>query len=79
MFLVVGLLGHAAHLWYTHARRRQRPAMGARGHAPPLGAAPLLQIVLAQALAFMGDAGGVGSAAGWGPCSCLSATSGAPC
>ena len=58
-FLVVGLLGHAAHLWYTHARRQQRLAMGLGGMLLLLGAAPLLQIVLAQALAFMGDAGGV--------------------
>ena len=58
-FLVVGLLGHAAHLWYTHARRQQRLALGLGGMLLLLGAAPLLQIVLAQALAFMGDAGGV--------------------
>lgn len=58
-FLVVGLLGHAAHLWYTHARRQQRLAMGLGGMLLLLGAAPLLQIVLPQALVFMGDAGGV--------------------
>jgi DNA segregation ATPase FtsK/SpoIIIE, S-DNA-T family len=58
-FLVVGLLGHAAHLCYTHAQRQQRLALGWGGMLLLLGAAPLLQIVLAQALAFMGDAGGV--------------------
>jgi S-DNA-T family DNA segregation ATPase FtsK/SpoIIIE len=58
-FLVVGLLGHAAHLWYTHARRQQRLAMGMGGLLLLLGAAPLLQIGLARALAFMGDAGGL--------------------
>jgi S-DNA-T family DNA segregation ATPase FtsK/SpoIIIE len=58
-FLVVGLLGHAAHLCYTHARRQQRLALGLGGMLLLLGAAPLLQIGLAQARAFMGDAGGV--------------------
>ena len=58
-FLVVGLLGHAAHLWYTRARRQQLLALGLGGTLLLLGAAPLLQISLAQALAFMGDAGGV--------------------
>lgn len=58
-FLVVGLLGHAAHLWYIHARRQQRLALGLGGMLLLLGTAPLLQIVLARALAFMGDAGGV--------------------
>ena len=58
-FLVVGLLGHAAHLWYTHARCQQRLALGLGGMLLLLGTAPLLQIVLARALAFMGDAGGV--------------------
>ena len=58
-FLVVGLLGHAAHLWYTRARRQQLLALGLGGTLLLLGAAPLLHISLAQALAFMGDAGGV--------------------
>jgi S-DNA-T family DNA segregation ATPase FtsK/SpoIIIE len=56
---VVGLLGHAAHLWYTHARRQQRLALGLGGMLLLLGAAPLLHIILAQAFAGMGDAGGV--------------------
>ena len=58
-FLVVGLLGHAAHLWYTCARRRQLLALGLGGILLLLGTAPLLQFSLAQAFAFMGDAGGV--------------------
>jgi S-DNA-T family DNA segregation ATPase FtsK/SpoIIIE len=58
-FLLVGLLGHAAYLWYTHARRQQRLAMGLGGLLLLLGTAPLLDIGLAPALAFMGDAGGL--------------------
>jgi S-DNA-T family DNA segregation ATPase FtsK/SpoIIIE len=57
-FLVVGLLGQAAHLWYTRARRQQLLALGLGGTLLVLGAAPLLHLSLAQALAFMGDAGG---------------------
>ena len=58
-FLVVGLLGHAAHLWYIRAQRQQVLALGLGGSLLILGATPLLQISLAQALAFMGDAGGM--------------------
>jgi DNA segregation ATPase FtsK/SpoIIIE, S-DNA-T family len=58
-FLVVGLLGHAAYLWCTHAGRQQRLAMGLGGLLMLVGTAPCLQIGLTQALAFMGDAGGM--------------------
>jgi S-DNA-T family DNA segregation ATPase FtsK/SpoIIIE len=57
-FLVVGLLGRAAYLWGTHARRQQRLRLGLGGSLLLLGSAPLLHIGLARALAFMGDAGG---------------------
>jgi S-DNA-T family DNA segregation ATPase FtsK/SpoIIIE len=57
-FLVVGLLGHAAHLSYTRALRQRRTALGLGGLLLLLGAAPLLQTVLPHGLAFMGDAGG---------------------
>jgi DNA segregation ATPase FtsK/SpoIIIE, S-DNA-T family len=58
-FLLVGLLGRAAYLWCTHARRQQRLTLGLGGLLLLLGAAPLLHVSFARALAFMGDAGGV--------------------
>jgi DNA segregation ATPase FtsK/SpoIIIE, S-DNA-T family len=58
-FLVVGLLGHAAYLWCTHAQRQQRLRLGLGGILLLLGSAALLHISLPPALAFMGDAGGV--------------------
>jgi DNA segregation ATPase FtsK/SpoIIIE, S-DNA-T family len=57
-FVLVGLLGHAAHLCYTHTWRRQRRALGLGGVLLLLGSTPLQHIALARELAFMGDAGG---------------------
>jgi S-DNA-T family DNA segregation ATPase FtsK/SpoIIIE len=58
-FLPVGLLWLAALLWLTHAPRQQRIALGVGGLLLLVGAGPLLQIGLAQELAFMGGAGGL--------------------
>jgi DNA segregation ATPase FtsK/SpoIIIE, S-DNA-T family len=58
-FLVVGLLGYAAYLWCTPARRQQRLRLGLGGILLLPGSAALLHISLPSALAFMGDAGGV--------------------
>jgi S-DNA-T family DNA segregation ATPase FtsK/SpoIIIE len=58
-FLLVGLWGHAASLWFAHAPRQPRLSVGLGGVLLLLGVEPLLQIGLARPLAFMGDAGGL--------------------
>ncbi len=57
-FLAVVLLWHAAFLWLTHAPRPQRLGLGIGGGLLLAGAAPVLQLGLTPALAFMGGAGG---------------------
>jgi DNA segregation ATPase FtsK/SpoIIIE, S-DNA-T family len=58
-FLLVGLLWHAAFLWLSHAPRQPRRAVAVGGLLLLVGVSPLLQIGLAQELAFMGSGGGL--------------------
>jgi len=57
-FLLIGLLGQVAYLWFTHAARQLRLLAGLGGVVLLLGVEPLLQLGLAQSLAFKGEAGG---------------------
>jgi len=57
-FLLIGLLGQAAYLWFTHAAQQLRLLTGLGGVVLLLGVESLLQLALARPLAFMGQAGG---------------------
>ena len=59
-FLVVGLLGHAAHLWYTCARRRQLLALGLGGILLLLGTRTSAAIQSGADFRIYGRCGGSG-------------------